>query len=110
MPNFFAIFIQFLIIISCMVSYIYNADDKENADDDVKVMYTGLSCTLAVATSAAVIGNVRRPVVDVRYVDYIRKPIPLWYDYNPTERLYRYQNKALLLSSLMIYAIDDPLL
>ena len=94
-----------------MVSYhIYNADGKENTDDDVKVTYTWLSCTLAVVVTSAVIGTTSSPVVDVRYVDYIRKTIPLWYDYNPTVYLYQYQNKALLLSSLMIYAMDDPLL
>ncbi len=55
-----------------MVSYhIYNADGKENTDDDddVKVTYIWLSCTLAVVvTSTAVIGttiSLVSPVVGV---------------------------------------------
>src|SRR6476661_2569963 len=63
--NLFAIFVQFLSIVSrirCHVQY----NGKENTDDDdVKGMYILLSGTLAVVTSA-VRGTTTSPVVHVR--------------------------------------------
>ncbi len=70
-----------------------NTDDD---DDDVKVTYTWLSCTLAVVTSTAVIGTVRGSVVDV-ICNLYPNIHPSWHDYNPTEYLYQYQDVVLFL-------------
>ncbi len=82
MPNYFLLYSY-----STLSSYpagstiIYNADDKENIDDDddVKATSIWLSCTLAVVTSAVrgITSSPISPVVDVICNLYPKTPLSL---------------------------------